>query len=132
MGRQNKTLRTGRCHCGSVVFSIEFYDDIGALNRCNCSLCRKRGAIMASIPIEDFHLTAGAEQLILYEWNTHTAKHYFCGTCGIYTHHRRRSRPEHYAINVACLDGPNVAAGKTVGTFDGASNSLVAQPAQRD
>ena len=34
-----------------------------------------------------------------------TAKHYFCSTCGIYTHHQRRSNPHQFGFNVACLDG---------------------------
>ena len=34
-----------------------------------------------------------------------TAKHYFCGRCGIYTHYQRRSNPHQYGIDVACLEG---------------------------
>ena len=39
---------------------------------------------------EAFRLTAGEDHLNLYQWNTNTARHYFCRHCGIYTHHRRR------------------------------------------
>jgi hypothetical protein len=35
------------------------------------------------------------------------AKHYFCGNCGIYTHHQRRSFPDQYGYNVGCLNGIN-------------------------
>src|SRR3546814_10250034 len=52
-------------------------------------------------------IVRGSEHLRLYEFNTNTAKHYFCGTCGIYTHHRRRSDPEQYGYNVGCLEGIN-------------------------
>jgi hypothetical protein len=31
--------------------------------------------------------------------------HYFCSRCGIYTHHQRRSNPNQYGINAACLEG---------------------------
>jgi hypothetical protein len=31
------------------------------------------------------------------------AEHFFCSVCGIYTHHRRRSNPNHFSVNVACL-----------------------------
>ena len=34
-----------------------------------------------------------------------TARHYFCRTCGIYTHHQRRSNPAELGINVACIEG---------------------------
>jgi hypothetical protein len=34
-----------------------------------------------------------------------TAKHFFCSKCGIYTHHQRRSNPDQFGVNVACLLG---------------------------
>ncbi len=34
-------------------------------------------------------------------------KHWFCSVCGIYTHHQRRSNPNEYGVNVACLEGVN-------------------------
>lgn len=39
--------------------------------------------------------------------HSHTAKHYFCSECGIYTHHQRRSNPDEYGYNVGCLEGVN-------------------------
>lgn len=47
------------------------------------------------------------EHLKLYQFNTHTAKHYFCSNCGIYTHHQRRSNSDQYGYNVGCLEGIN-------------------------
>lgn len=47
----------------------------------------------------------GGEALRRYRFNTFTAEHFFCGTCGIYTHHRRRSNPNEYGYYVGCLDG---------------------------
>jgi hypothetical protein len=52
-------------------------------------------------------VTRGADNLVLYQWNTRTAKHWFCRTCGIYTHHQRRSNPNEYGVNVGILDGIN-------------------------
>lgn len=49
----------------------------------------------------------GQSMLKLYQFNTRTAEHYFCGRCGIYTHHQRRSNPNEYGYNVACLEGVN-------------------------
>lgn len=49
----------------------------------------------------------GAENLSLYTWGTHTAKHYFCKTCGIYTHHQRRSDPKECGVNLGCIEGAN-------------------------
>jgi len=50
-------------------------------------------------------LHAGLDALRQYEFNTGAAKHWFCGICGIYTHHQRRSNPSQYGVNAACLAG---------------------------
>jgi len=60
---------------------------------------------MAGVPLDRLRVRKGADNLTLYQWNTGVAKHYFCKTCGIYTHHQRRSNPNEYAVNIACLDG---------------------------
>ncbi|MEM9797361.1 MAG: GFA family protein [Pseudomonadota bacterium] len=102
------TLRNphpGACHCGAVRFEVSLTDGLNTARRCNCSLCRMRGGVAASAPLDGFHLLAGADHLRLYQFNTKVAEHWFCGTCGIYTHHRRRSNPEELGINIACLEG---------------------------
>jgi hypothetical protein len=48
-------------------------------------MCRRKGAIVASVPLSGITLLKGAEALKLYEFNTMTAKHYFCVHCGIHT-----------------------------------------------
>ncbi|WP_106476401.1 GFA family protein [Phytohalomonas tamaricis] len=99
------TLRIASCHCGAVTLRFPL-EDFTSVRRCDCSFCRRRGAIAASVPIEKLEVS-GAEHLALYEWGTKTAKHYFCKTCGIYTHHRRRSNPSEYGINVGNIYGIN-------------------------
>ncbi len=62
---------------------------------------------MASVPFDGLRVIKGKESLRLYQFNTKIARHYFCGLCGIYTHHQRRSDPNVYSYNVACLEGVN-------------------------
>ena len=95
------------CHCGSVVLALELPDGIVNPRRCDCSICRRKGGIVASVPLAGLRVVQGEEHLRLYQFNTHVAKHYFCGTCGIYTHHQRRSSPDQYGYNVGCLEGIN-------------------------
>ncbi|GGX84973.1 GFA family protein [Massilia dura] len=95
----------GACHCGSVRFLVRLADGLDTARRCNCSYCSMRGAIAVSAALQDIEITAGAEWLTLYQFNTMQAKHYFCSKCGIYTHHQRRSDPGQYGINAACLEG---------------------------
>ena len=92
------------CHCGSVEFELDLPDGLMDVRRCDCSLCRRRGAIAASTPLSGIRISKGENLLKLYQFNTKTAKHYFCGNCGVYTHHQRRSNPTQYAFNVAYLE----------------------------
>ena len=62
-------------------------------------------AVALTALLNDLEITQGAENLALYQFNTGTAQHHFCKTCGIYTHHQRRSDPQQFGVNVACLDG---------------------------
>jgi len=80
-------------------------DGIVDPRRCNCSLCRRKGAIVASVALAGVKILSGAEVLTLYQFHTRTARHYFCAVCGIYTHHQRRSDPSLYGYNVGCLEG---------------------------
>ncbi|MYM39979.1 GFA family protein [Pseudoduganella sp. CY13W] len=93
------------CHCGTVKFRVRLTDGLHTARRCNCSYCRMRGAVAVSANLADIHFTAGQDALVLYQFNTGQARHYFCSKCGIYTHHQRRSQPEQYGVNVACLEG---------------------------
>jgi hypothetical protein len=113
----------GACHCGAIEFEIETDDAISQATRCNCSLCRRKNALMHRVPPERFHLLKGADNLALYQWNTGTAKHYFCKTCGIYPFHMPRAAPDQYTVNVACLDGVDLSKLK-INAFDGQAFSL--------
>lgn len=104
MNRDQQRFK-GACHCGGVRFHTGLVDGLKTARRCNCSYCRMRGAVAVSARTEDFHIDEGHDLLTLYQFNSHQAKHYFCARCGIYTHHQRRSNPDEYGVNVACLDG---------------------------
>lgn len=93
------------CHCGAVKFNVRLSDGFNSIRRCTCSYCSVRGAIAVTANLNGIDFTQGQECLTLYQFNTNTAKHYFCSKCGIYTHHRRRSNPNEFGINVACIEG---------------------------
>ena len=95
----------GACHCGGVRFQVTLADGLRTARRCNCSYCAMRGAVAVSVDLADVDILQGEHLLTLYQFNTNTARHYFCSRCGIYTHHQRRSNPRQYGVNVACLEG---------------------------
>jgi hypothetical protein len=92
---------------------------ITTARRCDCSFCARRGAIVVSALLGDVKVVQGAEHLTLYQWGSKTAKHWFCRTCGIYTHHQRRSDPNQYGINIGILEGINARDLPAVPWVDG-------------
>jgi hypothetical protein len=109
----------GACHCGRVTFKVRLSNGLRAVRRCDCSFCRMRGAIAASAAKDALEITGGESELRCYSFNTHTAKHFFCSHCGIYTHHQRRSNPDIYSVNVACLEGVSPFDFASVPVMDG-------------
>ena len=107
------------CHCGAVQLLLHLPEGIVDPRRCDCSICRRKGAIVASVPLSGLTVLQGVDVLRLYQFNTNTAKHYFCSVCGIYTHHQRRSNPHQYGYNVGCLEGVNPYDIPDVTTSDG-------------
>ena len=93
----------GSCHCGGVTFTAKVALDYSA--RCDCSMCRRRGAIMLRCEQDDLDIQSGKALLTEYRFNTNVAIHYFCKRCGIYPFHKMRKFPDKYGVNAGCLDG---------------------------
>jgi hypothetical protein len=92
----------GSCHCSAVRFEIE--SDFLELTTCDCSICRRKNAVMVKVHESAFRLLAGEDALTLYQFHTKTAKHFFCRHCGIYPFHQKRLTPDFYGVNVFCLE----------------------------
>ncbi len=110
------------CHCGAVQFELSLPNGLDDPRRCDCSMCLRRGSIVASVPLDGITIIKGKDKLNMYQFNTMTAKHYFCSICGIYTHHQRRSNPSQYGFNVACLEGVNPLELENIPTYDGVNH----------
>jgi hypothetical protein len=124
MKTREKQLHKGSCHCGSIVFEI--ISDFPELTTCDCSICRKKNALMVKVHEDDFRLLQGEDLLALYQFNTQTARHYFCKVCGIYPFHRKRTAPDYYGVNVFCLDDFD-PEGLPVRNTEGANLSTVGE-----
>ena len=111
------------CHCGKVKLQIKV-NDLGKLQRCNCSICKKKGYIIGVLGPDDFKLIKGEDKLSLYQFYTNTAKHYFCSICGIHTHNRPRSNPKIYGVNIACIEGVEPFEIEDVPVNDGKNHPL--------
>jgi hypothetical protein len=125
------TSHDAACHCGTVRFRVRLPDGFRTARRCTCSFCRMRGAVVVSARHSDITFIAGEDNLTLYQFNTRTAKHWFCRTCGIYTHHQRRSKPDEYGVNVACLSAVSPFDFAEVPVVDGVAHpSDTGQPSR--
>ena len=113
-----------KCHCGAIEAEIDVKENLEKLLRCNCSLCKRKGAIMSMVKNETFKITKGADKLKLYQFHTKVAKHYFCSICGIYTHHNPRINPAMTGFNVGCIDEIDTFGLNEVPVNDGQNHPL--------
>ena len=112
------------CHCGKIEAEINLTSSFDKIIRCNCSICKRKGAVMSMVKNEDFKILKGHDCIKIYQFHTKVAKHYFCSNCGIYTHHNPRSNPAMTGFNVGCLDNVDTFQLKDVTVNDGQNHPL--------
>jgi len=112
----------GNCHCGAVRFSFK-HGDITEGVRCNCSICKRKAAVMSpfTIKAEELEIQANDDALGCYQFGSKIAKHYFCKHCGIYPFHLTLRNPGEYRVNLGCIDAIDTYS-LQIRVFDG--NSL--------
>lgn len=109
-----KQTYQGSCHCNRVRFEVDA--DLDHVRVCDCSICRRRGALNHRVQPEDFRLLTPLEELTLYTFHTRTAKDYFCPTCGILPFRKPRALTteermagvepfDGWTVNIRCLEG---------------------------
>lgn len=111
----------GSCHCGRIAFELD--GDVTEAIDCNCSMCRRRGALLAFFPRESLRLTTSDGDYGTYRFNKEHIAHHFCPTCGIAPFSEaadpRTGKPT-AAVNVRCLPDVDLAKLK-IEQVDGAS-----------
>ncbi|HVI25205.1 MAG TPA: GFA family protein [Xanthomonadaceae bacterium] len=111
----------GSCHCGRIAFTVE--GEVRDAIDCNCSLCRRRGGLLAFFPRAAFRLDSKAGDYATYRFHKETIAHHFCPTCGIAPFSEARNPKtgeDTVAVNVRCLPDVDLAA-LNVRQVDGAS-----------
>lgn len=106
----------GSCHCGRVTFELQA--KLAYAMDCNCSLCRRKGALWHGASDSNLRILSGEEDLALYQFGTLTAKHYFCRQCGVSPFSRPRLDPSRWAVNVRCIDSLDLSS-LEIRRFDG-------------
>jgi len=97
----------GGCHCGQVRFEVEL--NLDQVIACNCSICSRKGHLLAFAPEENFVLESGENALSDYQFGKKKIHHLFCSTCGIgsFGNGTGPDGKKMKAINVRCLDNVN-------------------------
>jgi GNAT superfamily N-acetyltransferase len=109
------------CHCGSVKLHLAHSPDW--VLDCNCSLCRRTGALWSYYRLGTVTVDAAPGALSAYVWGDQSLRTMRCSHCGIVTHWEPMdpARVGKWGINTRNLD-PAVMQGIRIRRFDGADS----------
>lgn len=109
----------GACHCGAVRF--ELADEPQSLTRCNCSYCRRTGALWAYADKSRITLSFEPGATLRYIWGDRTLAFHSCGTCGCTTHWESLGPQKNSRMAVNCaMSDPEAIKNLRIRHFDGA------------
>jgi len=74
----------GSCHCGAIRIAVESIP--GYLIDCNCSICRRYGALWGLYQSEAIKFSGPLDQLTAYIWGKRSIRTLHCKVCGCVTH----------------------------------------------
>ena len=84
MQHQSSPSLQGSCHCGAVKLTLPFLPETAT--RCNCSICRRLGAVWAYYEFGTVLVEGHPDQTGEYIQGDRTLRTVRCKTCGIATH----------------------------------------------
>jgi hypothetical protein len=114
-------LIAATCHCGAVRIRVRRV--ARTLTSCNCSICRRYGALWAYYAAGSVKIEAPKGGLAKYSWRRRIRDYYRCRKCGCVTHYayRKERRGTIVAVNAANFD-PAALEGTRIRHLDGASS----------
>jgi hypothetical protein len=109
----------GSCHCGRLAYTVDEDVPTEAM-ACNCSICRRRGALHHFTTPDKFTFAGSEGDVATYTWNKHNIRFEFCGTCGCapFAHGTGPNGPM-VEINLRCAEDIDLESLK-INEFDGA------------
>ena len=114
-------MLNGACHCGKV--RIEVPDRPETLILCNCSICRRYGALWAFYGQADMRLDGHPEHTTGYVWGEKTINTFHCRHCGCVTHWEPLAHKDvpKFSVNMRNFD-PADLGDVPLRRFDGADS----------
>jgi hypothetical protein len=104
------------CVCGAVRLAISLAPD--ELLDCNCSICRRYGALWAYYSLEDVIVPGGLTDTFMR--GAKKIEFHRCKICGCVTHWSPTDPRDRMGVNARLMD-PEVVAGARVRHLDGAN-----------
>lgn len=112
-------LLEGECHCGAVRLWLPVAPD--KATRCNCSLCRRLGAVWAYYAFGTVRVEGHPENTEAYIQGDRTLRTIRCRTCGCATHWEPLDPAQHARHGVNLNNFPPALLEQVrVRRFDGA------------
>ncbi|NVJ59345.1 MAG: GFA family protein [Gammaproteobacteria bacterium] len=117
--KNNKLSLCGSCHCGSIRITLPSLPETAT--SCNCSLCRRTGAILAYYELGKVLIEGHPENTESYVCGDKTLKNFRCKTCGVLTHWEPigASPGARHGVNLRNFE-PQLLTAVKVRLFDGA------------
>jgi hypothetical protein len=108
------------CHCGAVRIHVRQLPR--TLTSCDCSICRRYGALWAYYAGSSVKVEAPRKGLMEYSWNRRTRAYHRCATCGCVTHYTYRTKRarETIAVNARNFAPEAIARARIRHMVDGA------------
>ncbi len=120
--RDNSMSYKTSCHCGAVT--IEMQRPIRKMTQCNCSICRRYGALWAYQQRKAVRVIAAKGALKAYTWGKGELEFFHCSKCGCTMHYERSERradgSDMSAVNMRNIDDPSRISNLPIRLFDGA------------
>ena len=120
MDHRNAAL-AATCHCGAIRIYVRQISR--TLTSCNCSICRRYGALWAYYAASSVTIKAPKGGLSKYSWNRKIRAYYRCKKCGCVTHYayRKKRRNTTVAVNAVNFE-PSALVGVRIRHLDGAAS----------
>jgi hypothetical protein len=112
-------MLTGTCHCGAIRIVVPALPQ--SFIDCNCSICRRNGALWALYDADTVRVAGHPENTTAYIWGAKTLRTLRCNSCGCVTHWESLQPDPSRKIGVNMRNfEPNALKAIQIRQFDGA------------
>ncbi|MFN7160302.1 MAG: GFA family protein [Candidatus Gracilibacteria bacterium] len=100
----------GSCHCKNIEFTVDA--PITEVMECNCSICSRKGFLLAFVSQDQISINAPEKPLTKYLFNKDKIMHEFCPVCGVqcFASVNNEDGTKSFAVNVRTVQDIDIPA----------------------